>query len=146
MTAGRPPYFKTVEELDKLIDDYFQKCQPELLKDSEGNVMTDKKGNALWELNPPTITGLALHLGFVSRQSIYDYEKRNDEFSYSIKKARTFCEHYAEKALLTGGIAPAGPIFILKNYGWRDNYHLESETFNTFAEWVKSLKDDTDRE
>ena len=51
--GGCPPLFKEPEELRDKILEYF---------DSE-------KDN-----NKITITGLALHLGFCSRQSFYDYE------------------------------------------------------------------------
>ena len=125
MSAGRPPKFENIEELQNMIDGYFEECQPEIEKDSEGNILTTSKGNPIIKWNPPTLTGLALKLGFVSRQSIYDYEKRNDEFSYTIKKARLQCENWVEKGLLSGTIPPASAIFTLKNYGWRDTQDIK---------------------
>ena len=65
MKAGRPLKYETVEKLEEAISDYFA-SNPE----------------------KPTITGLALELGFTSRQSLYDYKERQ-EFSYTIKKAFT---------------------------------------------------------
>lgn len=70
-----------------------------------------------------TITGLALFLGFESRQSFYDYEKKLD-FSYTIKKARTFIENDYEELLKTQA-NPTGIIFALKNFGWKDKSELE---------------------
>ena len=64
-----------------------------------------------------TITGLAYHLGFESRQSFYDYEER-DGFSYIIKRARLKVETMYEENL--SGTAPTGSIFALKNMGWKD--------------------------
>jgi hypothetical protein len=55
---------------------------------------------------------------------MYDYEKKK-EFTYTIKRARLTCEQFAENALLSGGVHPAGPIFILKNYGWKDKTEIE---------------------
>ena len=118
--AGRPPKFNNVDELDKLIQEYFDKCVPELL-------CYDKNEKPVYKQNPPTITGLALHLGFESRQSIYDYEKKED-FSYSIKRAKLVCESYVENVLLSGTIHPSGPIFALKNYGWKDTHTVESNS------------------
>lgn len=64
-----------------------------------------------------TITGLALHLGFCDRQSLYDYEEK-EEFSCIIKKARLKVENGYEFNL--HGNAPTGSIFALKNMGWKD--------------------------
>lgn len=64
-----------------------------------------------------TITGLAYHLGFESRQSFYDYEDRPG-FSYIIKRARLKVENGYEENLL--GTTPTGSIFALKNMGWKD--------------------------
>jgi hypothetical protein len=69
-----------------------------------------------------TITGLAYHLGFESRQSFYDYEK-HDEFSYIIKRARLKVETMYEEQL--SGTAPTGSIFALKNMGWKDKTETE---------------------
>ena len=123
--GGRPPKFKTPEELEELIESYFNSCIPEYEKDAEGKVLLTTKGFPIVKYNPYTITGLALALGFVSRQSIYDYEDRNDQFSYIIKKARLRCENYIEKGTLSGTIPPAPGIFVLKNYGWKDTQGIE---------------------
>lgn len=63
MERGRPRKYESVEELDNAIQSYFDE-----------------------HLEDINIPGLAYHLGFESRQSIYDY-KENDLFSYSIKRA-----------------------------------------------------------
>lgn len=107
------------------IDAYFDSRKPELLKDPDGNVVTDKQGRSVWIMNPPTLTGLALALGFCSRQSIYDIEKKSDQFSYTIKKARLRCENWVEDGLLSANVPPPSGIFILKNYGWKDKHEHE---------------------
>lgn len=73
----------------------------------------------------PTITGLALHLGFASRQSFYDYEGR-EPFSYTIKRARLRVECEYEK-MLSGGKIAIGAIFALKNFGWTDKQEIKHE-------------------
>ena len=103
MTAGRPPKYETVEELNDKIVEYFEKIKKE--KDS------------------PTITGLVLHCGFCDRASFYDYEKK-PEFTHTIKKARTTLEMVYEKYLLKGNNT-AGAIFALKNFGWTDKQQIE---------------------
>ena len=95
---GAPRKYKTREELEEAVEDYIS--QNETL----------------------TLTGLALSLGFESRQSIYDNEK-NGEFSYTIKRARLRIENSNEKLLYSN--ATAGAIYALKNFGWTDKQHIE---------------------
>jgi len=92
--GGRPPKFETPEQLETACQEFIA-------------------------LNPGrlTITGLAMYLGFDSRQSLYDYEKR-PEFSYIIKEARLAVENDYEISLRTASVT--GAIFALKNMGWRD--------------------------
>jgi len=125
MESGRPAFFKSVEDLEKHIQDYFAECIPEVMYDANGKIMTTSNGMPIIQYHPPTISGLALHLGFASRQSIYDYENRNDQFSYTIKRARLLCENWVETNTLAGNVAPAAGIFALKNYGWRDDKGLD---------------------
>jgi len=117
--VGRPLKYKTAEEMQARIDEYFELCQPKPMMDAADKPFIDSKGNQMYELNPPTISGLALHLGFVNRASMYDYEQRG-EFSDTIKKARTRCEQWIEKNGIEGKTPPAMAIFALKNYGWTD--------------------------
>jgi hypothetical protein len=111
--GGRPPIFVSPAELQSKIDEYFQLCP-------------DKKtivvGETTIDVPIPTICGLALFLGFESRQSFYDYE-RNEVFSYTIKKARLRIEQKYEQNLSFGN--PTGSIFALKNLGW-----IDSQTFD----------------
>src|SRR5690606_3630365 len=54
--VGRPLIIKTAAEMDQLVDEYRAQC------------LADKE--------PVTLTGLILHLGLSSRQSLDDYGKR----------------------------------------------------------------------
>lgn len=102
--VGAPLKFKTVEELEGKIEAYFNNIEE-----------TGK---------PPTITGLALYLGFLDRQSIYDY-KAKPQFAGTIKKARLRIEALYEQNL--HGTHPTGSIFALKNFGWRDKHEIEAK-------------------
>ena len=99
--GGRPPMFHDPQELEALINEYF-----------------DKGGHF-------TITGLCLYCGFDSRQSFYDYEKK-PQFTYIIKRARLMIEHGYEKALMSDKVT--GPIFALKNMGWSDRQEIDHTT------------------
>lgn len=99
--AGQPPIIKSAEELQSKIDKYFA---------DETHL---------------TITGLALALGFSSRQSIHDYEK-NGEYSYIMKTARLRVENGYEKALMSQNTT--GAKFALQNMGWSDRVETKNET------------------
>lgn len=111
-TGGRPPKFKTAEELTNKVSDYFDSLLP------------DVENQELEQLPEyPTITGLALFLGFESRQSIYDYCKRNEVFSYVLKRAMLAIENHYETRL--NYQSPTGAIFALKNMNWSDKTEVE---------------------
>lgn len=108
MPAGRPLKFASPEILQEKIDAYFEGLKTPTCFDNNG----------IPQYEPATITGLALAIGCY-RETLLNYEER-DEFFDTVKVAKQRCEHYAEKKLLSG--APAtGPIFALKNYGWKDS-------------------------
>lgn len=113
--AGIPKY-DDPDELQKVIDAYFELCEDTL-----------------------TITGLALACGFCSRQSMYDYEKK-EKFAYIIKKARLRIENFYELKLLdkkhTGGAC-----FALKNMGWSDEQHHTHEIKNELPVNVNITRD-----
>lgn len=101
--GGRPLKFKSAEEMQALGDKFFQDC--------------DAKSD------PYTITGLAIALG-TSRESLCEYEAR-EEFVDTIKGLKARCQNYVEKRLF--GNNPTGPIFWLKNYGWKDKQEVSHE-------------------
>lgn len=100
--GGRPPLWKDPQAFDEAVDAYF----------------ANKEQVHTW-------TGLAIHLGFESRQSLEDYKKK-DGFAYSIKKALLQIESKYETALFYKN--PAGAIFALKNFGWRDKQEIDQKT------------------
>lgn len=102
MDEGRPPMFNLPEDLQNKVDEYFTHVKE--------------------QSEPITITGLCIYLGFESRQSFYDYEKK-PEFTYIIKKARLRVENGYEIKLSGNNVA--GAIFVLKNMGWQDKTQQE---------------------
>lgn len=115
--AGRPAMFQTPEELQAQIDAYFDTCKPTYLV-VEGKIVKDKNGNPMIDPNPPTITGLAYDLGFESRQSFYDYAKR-EKFSYIVARARARMEAYREKDLCAGRNVDGNKFYLANMAGWR---------------------------
>ena len=118
--AGAPPYFETAEELQEAISNYFENG----VKVRDIIVGSGKSAQVV-QMQVPTITGLCYFLGFQSRQSFYDYEKR-DGFSYTIKRARLFMEQHYEEMLQVGNTT--GAIFALKNFDWKDKSETDITT------------------
>lgn len=142
--AGRPMIISDEEELEEKIEEYFEtKVGMFPAKDDKGEIILKVSGGlpqVVFENKAPTITGLALFLGFSSRQSIYDYIKRDDKFSYTIKRAVARIEEYAENIILGGGIAgtnaTSGAIFWAKCHGWKC---AEDEGKEDYGELLKKL-------
>lgn len=111
--GGRPPFFESNEQLQQAIDSYFENCPDKrMMVVGEGSI----------EIPIYTITGLAYHLGFESRQSFYDYIEKI-EFTYTIKRARLKIESKYEQNLQFNNAT--GSIFALKNFGWVDKTEHE---------------------
>lgn len=107
MKVGCPPKFETPEQMATAVNEYLENPPVRTVITKDGAV----------DYPAITITGLAIHCGFDSRQSMYDYEKK-PEFSYIIKKARLYVENAYEYQLQFGN--STGAIFALKNMDWSD--------------------------
>lgn len=129
--AGRPLRFKTVEELEKAIQGYFDSCFELIPIKKKGK--KGKKGKTEYrrvQVKPFLITGLALHLN-TSRQTLLEYEgevegreKKDPRFADAIKKAKLIVENYVETQLFGKNVV--GPIFNLKNnFRWKDKTEVE---------------------
>ena len=101
MAFGRPPIYKTVDDLIPKLEEW------------EAKIIEGEK---------PTVTGLCLALDFADKSTLYDYAGK-PEFSHSIKKALLIVENGYEKALSTQ--IATGSIFALKNMGWADKTQTE---------------------
>lgn len=126
--GGRPPMYKSKEEIQEKIDKYFSDCEGEVLKDEEGKPILNKYGGVIiMGSKPPTITGLALALGFASRQALLNYQDR-EEFNDTITRAKSRVEQYAEERLFDRD-GSNGAQFSLKNNfkGWNADKKEENQ-------------------
>lgn len=116
---GRPLAFKSVEELQSKIDEYFDFC------DNRIQQVYSKKQDAVIEIinpEPYTIAGLAYAVG-VDRKTLWNYSKK-DEFFHTIKRARDKVQTDVERRLMESN--PTGAIFNLKNnFDYRDKVETE---------------------
>lgn len=120
---GRPRLYKTPEEMQKLIDLYFQDCEAKEI--------------------PLTMSGLAYSLG-MDRKTLLNYSHR-DEFLLTLKRARERIELEYEQRLIKSGTPTVGLIFALKNNaGWQDKRELDANVSLTVVDLLSAL--DTDSE
>ena len=117
---GRPKAFKSVEELEALIDDYF--ATDAYMGEGDNRQFV------------PTISGLALHLD-ITTATLRNYGKDEDFFS-TIKRAKQRVELSLEQRLAGNNVA--GSIFNLKNnFDWKDktesDINAKVETKDTSA-------------
>jgi len=152
MTAGRPLKYKDADELNKLIDEYFDSLiEPMYYKipkrDSEGRKIPgefefkpelDYKGDHIEGFKEtPSITGLAIYLD-TSRKTLMQYERLEDEkLSNAIKRAKDMIEYYTENS----NEAPAVKIFKLKNFEWTDKQEIESNNVNHNYNFEEELEE-----
>ena len=125
--GGRPWMYKNVEEIQEKIDTYFQECEGKPLV-VDGEVMTDKYGEPIIVgKKPPTVTGLALALGFNSRQALLNYQGR-EEFNDTITRAKAKVEEYAESRLFDKDGANGAKFSLANNFkGWAEKQTIEAD-------------------
>lgn len=111
--VGRPRNYQTPEELQQAILSYFHNCP---------DTRAVPVGFTIKHVPCPTITGLALYLGFCDRHALYNMES-NPEFSDTIKQARSLITRVYEQ--ITQGGNCTGAIFMLKNFGYSDDTNVK---------------------
>lgn len=114
------------------IEEYFKDCEGHVLTDSSGKTVYDKGGEpVIVGAHPPTVTGLALALGFKTRQSLLNYQARSDKFNDIITVAKSRCEEYAERRLYDRDGVNGAKFSLTNNFkGWREK-PLEDEDTDT---------------
>lgn len=129
--TGRPPKYKTKEEIQEKIDQYFEECKGTVVFDTEGNPLIDKYGEVVVkDKRPLTITGLALALGFNSRQALLNYQGRK-EFNDTITRAKAIVEQYAEERLFDKDGANGAKFSLANNFeGWKEKQQIEADVKN----------------
>ena len=144
MAAGAPRKYKSVKQMQAVIDDYFEGCKGEPLI-VDGVAVTDKNGvPVIIGAKPPTITGLALALGFTGRQALLDYQAR-PEFADTVTRAKARCEEYAETRLYDRNGANGAKFSLGCNFGWSAESERSGDPA-ALAALLKALKGSSDED
>lgn len=145
--VGCPPRYKTVQEMQKVIDEYFEKCKGTPLKDDAGNPVLNKYGHpVMLDRKPPTVTGLALALGFTSRQALLNYQAK-PQFVDTVTRAKSRCEDYAESRLYDKEGSNGAQFSLRNNFkGWSDKPEETKQQTNVEDDPItKSLKEELEK-
>ena len=116
---ARPLKYKTVADLQAAIDGYFKTCEGRPLLDDTGQPVFHKGQPIIIDAKVPTVTGLALALGFKSRQALLNYQGRK-QFNDTITCAKSRCEAYAEERLYDRDGTNGAQFSLRCNFGWND--------------------------
>lgn len=141
--AGRPPIFTSAEEMQEKIDAYFKECEGKIMTDEEGKPLLNKYGQPIiYGAKPLTITGLALAIGFNSRQSLLNYEGQ-EEFLDTIKRAKARVEEYAESRLFDKDGSNGAKFSLSNNFkGWAEKQQIEADVKNDISINVELVDDE----
>lgn len=141
-TGGRSS--KTTEDADRAqiaVDKYFASCEPEYWKDEKGGTMLDSKKHPIiksWQ--HPTVAGLAMAVGYATRESFMQATMGDTEYSRVLMRARFKIEQAHEDNLYNPG--SAGSIFALKNIaGWTDKQEVKQDIVANVSTKLEKLDD-----
>lgn len=119
---GRTKFrFNNRASLNRLIDEYFER----------------PKNNTDKTAEPITVAGLALYLGFSSKDEFDEYEQTGYHKLF-IQRARFRVMAYYESRLHYP--APTGAMFALKSMGWADKLKTKKSTGKTKSLTVKVIQ------
>jgi len=121
---GRVGKYRSAVELSKACEDYFVTCDnntKEVVK-----VIKDKATvTIVKDPIPYTVPDLASHIGFASKQSVYDLKEKK-LFSFVMKKALTRIEGQWIRNAIQARYNPTMIMFLLKaGYGYKEYSGIE---------------------
>lgn len=115
---GRGPAYRDPAEMERAIDAYFRDCEGEILRGEDGEPVLDRGGKPLVvNAHPPTVSGLALALGFSSRQSLLNYQGKPG-FAETVRRARLRVEDYCEGRLYDKDGRQGAEFALRHNFSW----------------------------
>ena len=142
-SVGRPPKYKSAEEIQEKIDAYFKACEGTVLCGDDGKPVLNKFGEAvIVGAKPLTVTGLALALGFTSRRALLNYQGKK-EFVHTITRAKSRIEQYTEERLFDKDGANGAKFSLANNFeGWKEKKEIEAEVKRDLTISIDLVDDD----
>lgn len=133
---GRPPKWTDVDALQAAIDKYFEDCKGHPCVDENGDIVYGKDGlPVIVDAEPPTVTGLALALGFSTRLGLLNYQGKA-AFMNTVSRAKARVEKYAERRLYDRDGARGAEFSLKYNFKWAQE---EQDAKNAAAQGVVIL-------
>lgn len=112
--------YKSVKQMEEAIEAYFEECKGEILTKENGDPMLYKGKPVRAGAHPPTVTGLAYHLGLKSRQALLNYQGRK-MFHDAITRAKMRIEAYTEERLFDQSGVNGAKFSLQNNFsGWTE--------------------------
>lgn len=132
--------YKTAEEMQEKIDEYFADCEGHIAVDEAGDPLLDKRGNPIvLGAHPPTVTGLALFLGLKSRQALLNYQGRK-QFNDAVTRAKSRIEAYTEGRLFDKDGFQGARFSLERNFkGWREEDEATADVLSKLDAVIESL-------
>lgn len=119
---GSTPKYTDPKEMKEKIDAYFEECKGTLLRDHNGDPILTRWGDPVFlDKRPPTVTGLALALGFKTRSALIGYQAKK-AFQDILLEAKSRVELYNEEQLYTRDGAKGAMFNLQRNFrGWKED-------------------------
>lgn len=127
-------FFQSAQQLATLTDAYFKWIEGEFHLETlpykpTAKAAAEEREQKVWDRppQPPTLSGLALYLGFESTHAFEAYEQHG-KYATQLKRAKLHIEAEYEKQLHQQ--PSSGAIFALKSMGWLEHANTPSTAEN----------------
>ena len=118
--GGQKKAYSSPEQMQSIIEKYFEDCEGKPLLDDEGKPYLDKNYQPIITgKTPPSIAGLAYALGFTSRQSLLNYQD-DKMFMDIVTRAKLRIEVYNNSRLYDKDGVQGAKFNLTVNYGYVD--------------------------
>ena len=129
-SAIKPPRFESAKALQEKVDGYFEDCAGHILTDETTGfpVVHPKTGMpVIVDMRPPTMSGLALFLGFSSREGLMRYAGKK-EYVDIIVRAKSRIEQCYEERLFDKEGANGAKFALQNNFkGWQESAKVAAQ-------------------
>lgn len=135
------PIFRNAEDIKARIERYFRSCEPVQAVDDECAPVFDKNGAPVYAVQevPLTVSGLAIALGFGSREELLSYRGK-PYAEAAIRSALLRIENYAEERLFDKGQSSGAKYFLEGNFkSWGEDGASGADTIRRLDEVLETL-------